>query len=281
MLLRSIKKPKYRKKEILVRKISVIAAMLLAGVLICTGCREKEEESIWLIDPAQMESTEKSTEETTRAPSEAETAEEATAEETQSRPADIPCEKPVKLYYMDYGNSTARLITVFKTPWNDEEDIGIFGAFNSDDEEIEFDSEKEAHLDLWDIDTEDEYKIGYEISFEINGEKRVYTLLEPADIEAAEDLFHGDVYSEEVTGYLGVWMYDDVNQEDGARYSHVTPDEYSDETLLTSIKLRLTPQSDEVSELRLKCFAYSSNLEFNEDGHYANKYQYEIGIVSE
>ncbi len=204
----------------------------------------------------------------------------ATEAVTETEIIDIANEKPVKLYYMDYSDNTARLIKSYETEWSDDHDIAYFGAFNSDDTEIGFDLEKYAHLDLWEaVDTDTEYKIGYEISFDAAGEHKVITILSPQDIRDSKDLFDGDVETEEVTGYLGVWMYDDIHQEDGAWYSHVTPEEYDDDTLLTSIKLRLTPKYDEVSNLKLKAFSYSSPLEFDADNHYNNVHSYEISIV--
>ena len=252
-------------KKILVRYTAVLLVMTILTVLSACGRGNGN---------ASSGSTSESAGETEEAQTET-----AAEPETQLQ---IDNEKPVKLYVMDYSDNSASLIKTYEAQWDDQQDLGIFGAFNSDEPVIYFESEKYAHLDLWDaVDTEKDYRIGYEISFDAAGRHYVFTLLEPQDIEDAPELFSGDVDTEEVTGYLGVWMYDDVHQEDGAWYSHVAPEEYNDETLLTGIKLRLTPAYEEVSGLKLKTFSYSSMLEFDADRHYNNVYSYEISIISE
>ena len=209
---------------------------------------------------------------------------ESAAEEPVTQLA-VSNNKPVYLYVMDYAEDLALQQTSYTALWTDEEDMGTFAAIAANESEIDFANDYPSEIamqnEIWDsIETEETYKIGYEISFDVNGEHRVYTILEPADVAECEDLFMGDVYTEEVTGYLGVWLYDDYNQE-GGFYDHVDPDEYTDDTLLTSIKLRLTPEYEAVSNLKLKTFSYSSSLEFDEDGHYNNIYASEISIIRE
>lgn len=223
------------------------------------------------------------TPETTAPQSTSETAPAETQTETEAQK--IANEKPVFLYYMDYGSSTAQRIKTFETAWTDEEDIGIFAALAVDRSSFAFEEEYGTEIGMqqetWDsVDVPGDYKIGYQISFDADGEHKVYTILSPADVADEPDLFMGDVDSEEVTGYLGVWLYDDYHQ-DGGFYDHVDPDEYDDDTLLTSIKLRLTPDSDVVSNLVLEAFSYSSTLEFDSDGHYNSVYGSRVSIVEE
>ena len=239
------------------KKITGILAVICVGLLILTACgKDKDPE----IDPSETQETPQGEDEST------------TAEE-------IPNEKPVRLYFMDYGADTAYLVRDFNNEWSPYEDLAVFGAFNSDDEEIPFSSEKWAHLDLWNaVPTEKRYKIGYEISFDVGGEHKIFTILEPRDIDRAPELFNGDWDTEEVTGYMGVWLYDDVNQEDGAWYSHLLQEEVTEDTLITSIKLRPTYDADAISNFKLKVFSYSSSMEFDSEGHYCGGYGYEINI---
>ena len=239
------------------KKLGFLLALILAAALIFTACGKDKEET--------------TPEETTP--------EEATSEEEITTAEQIANDMPVSIYYMNYGASTAEKITRFNDPWDPDQDLAIFGVFNSDEDVLEFSSEKWAHKDLWDaVETSDNYKIGYEISFDVDGEHKIITILEPRDVEKAPELFMGDWDSEEITGYMGVWLYDDVNQEDGAWYSHVTPEEYNNDTLLTSIKLRPTYDADEISNFKLKAFSYSSSKEFDSEGHYCGGYGYEIDI---
>lgn len=249
------------------KKISVlILAAVLAAVLIA-GCGKGKVEKR---TDATADNSSFTQEQTT--PSEAET------KEPENTKAAITNDKPVKLYEMDYSTNTARLVNSVGTDWDPGADIGTFGAFIDEGDEISFDSEITTHQMNWDmVNTATEYKIGYEILFELDGEKIDIPILDPADIEDSEYLFMGDADSGDVTGYLGVWVYDDYNQE-GGFYIHITSGEVNDDTLLTSIKLRPTPQSEEISNLKLRVFSYPAGLEFDEIKQYNNEYGYEVSI---
>ena len=213
----------------------------------------------------------------------AEAPEGTTQAETQAQTqASLPDnEKPVCLYHMDYAESLAVLADEFSAYWDDEQDIGVFGAFNCYDDEIYFDSEGETHKELWEAEeTEADYRIGYVISFTAGGRDYSVTITEPGDIEDSELLFGGDVDTEEVTGYVGVWVYDDIAHIGDGFYSHVTQDEFYDDTLLTSIKLRFTPAYDEMETLYLTGFTYSSEAEFDAQGNYIGEYGYTVEIIA-
>ena len=157
---------------------------------------------------------------------------------------------------------------------NDAHNLG-----NSFDFYEEYGSEIDMQKETWDsVSAAESYRIGYQISFDVAGQHKIYTILSPVDVADEEDLFMGDVDSEEVTGYLGVWLYDDYHQ-DGGFYDHVDPEEYDGDTLLTSIKLRLTPDGMEMTNLVLEAFSYSNTLEFDSDGHYNNEYGSRVQIV--
>lgn len=241
------------------KKIGLLLALILALTLVFTACGKKEKP-----EEPQTESAEPVSD---------------GEQETETAAEKILNEKPVKLYYMDYGASTAYLVKNYDAPWSPDEDLAVFGAFNSDAEEIDCTSEKYVHKDLWDsVQTDAVYKIGYEISFDVNGEHKIFTLLEPRDVDKAPELFNGDWENDEITGYMGVWIYDDINQEDGAWYSHLLQEDMTEDTLMTSIKLRPTYDADQISNFKLKVFSYSSSKEFDSDGHYCGGYGYEINI---
>jgi hypothetical protein len=147
-------------RRLIMKKIGFLLALIVSLALIFTACGKNEEKK-----PDEPDT---------------ETAERVTDEETEPVTEKINNEKPVKLYYMDYGVSTAYLVKDYDVVWSPDEDLAVFGAFNSDDAEIDCTSEKYAHKDLWDaVKTEADYKIGYELSFDVNGEHKIFTLLEP------------------------------------------------------------------------------------------------------
>lgn len=206
-------------------------------------------------------------------------------ETTPAAPVSIPNEKPVNLYTMNYGDMTCYKTSSITRAWTPYEDLESFGAFCSSAESFPFENETQAHKDTWNsVTTSTNYKIGYELSFDVGNEHKVITILKPGDIENNPDLYMGDYPESEdysdISGYLGVWVYDDYNQ-DSNYYIHITQAEVTDQTLLTSIKLRPTPQSDQISNLVLKAFSYSSDQEFDADGHYAGNYASQVTIGKE
>ena len=215
----------------------------------------------------------------------AETKEETAAEEKETEPAsvDLPNEKEMKLY--TGGNGEMKLVKTFESAWSIDEDIATFEAINSDEETINYADYYMLHGDYWNaVETDTEYKIGYELSFDVDGENKVITILEPKDIERNKNLYMGDypadgdgkIITDDITGYLGVWVYHDIGQE--GFYTHLTQDDMKDGVIMTSIKLRPTPDSDRISNLKLTVFSYSSKDEFNSSGRYIGTHGYTIAI---
>jgi len=246
--------------------IIILAAALCTALLVgCGSGRVEKRTDVTADTPAASDPAVQSPETETTTP-------EPTLTE-------ITNDKPVRLYLMDYSDNTANLIKTMDDAWDPDRELGTFGAFISDDDVIGFDSEITAHHDDWDtVNTADNYKIGYELIFDLDGEEKDILILGPEDIEDSEYLFMGDADSGDVTGYMGVWVYDDYNQ-DGGFYIHITPEEVNEDTLLTSIKLRPTPQSDEIDNLRLRVFSYIDGLELNEIKQYNTEYGYEVSII--
>lgn len=207
------------------------------------------------------------------------------AETTTEESPSIINEKPVNLYTMNYDDMTCYRAITLSSDWSPYEDLEAFGAFVSTADSFPFTTETAAHDETWNsIQTSTDYKIGYELSFDVNGEHKVITILKPGDIETNPDLYNGDYPEDEdysnITGYIGAWVYDDLHQ-DGGSYTHITQAEVNDDTLLTSIKLRPTPQSTEISNFVLRAFSYSSDKEFNADGHYIGNYAAQVQINKE
>ena len=67
---------------------------------------------------------------------------------------------------------------------------------------------------------------------------------------------------------MQIYLYDDVNQKDGAWYSHITEEEYNDNSILTSIKLTGSTFTNEItSDIILTVFTYDED-DFDENNQY-------------
>ena len=260
------------KKAIVFLSIILIILIIIIIVLAITNKPVKEESQMGQTVIAQKATEVIEGVTTAAAEEEAET---TTAEATV---ADLPNEKEVRLYIGSDGQMN--LVTEYSSVWSVDEDIASFEAINSTEDTIYYSDYYTLHSDYWNaVDTDVTYKIGYELSFDVGGEHKVYTILKPADISDNPDLFMGEAANDVVTGYMGVWVYCDIGQT--GTYIHLTQADMQADTLMTSIKLRPTPQSSEISNFKLKAFSYTSDAEFDSDGHYIGTHGYEIPIYNQ
>jgi len=83
----------------------------------------------------------------------------------------------------------------------------------------------------------------------------------------------------DIFDYVQLYLYDDVHKEIGAWYSHVTEEEYNEDTLLTSIKLTASTNIDKIiSNITVIAFSYDED-DFDEEGFYRGKSKWEVKIV--
>ena len=273
---------KRSKKKIVA--LMIILLIVLIGVIVYLVLTDKKQvpeedlgQTVISETASEQESQTASSENTSSTDGETVPAPEAETVIAVPTSVDLPNEKEVRLYLIDFGEHTAELVTEYNSTWDPAYDINIFDALNSDQSSITYDDYFTLHQLLWDsVDTTTQYKIGFELSFDVDGEHKVITILEPADISGNPDLFMGDAENEEVTGYLGAWVYNDIGHD--GPYVHLTQEDMADGVLMTSIKLRPTPQSYQISNLKLKVFSYSSDEEFDASGRYIGTHGYEIAV---
>lgn len=115
----------------------------------------------------------------------------------------------------------------------------------------------------------DEYRIGYHISISLeNGTILENTILSPKD---------GMIFS----GYISIYLYDDIHVNKGAWYRHIEENEIKDNTLFTSIKITAEKNIDKIiAPITLTTFAYKQN-EFDKNGNYNGNSKYTITLKNE
>ena len=133
----------------------------------------------------------------------------------------------------------------------------VLCTFYSNDEFIKLD----FYQNIWknyasNIENINNYKIGWEISFDTYDKKIYKKISYPNDTS--------DFYD-----YLEVYLYDSLNQEIGAWYSHLLDEQIKDNTLLTTIKLTCGNKCNEItSNIHVKVFSYNGNDDFDDLGFY-------------
>ncbi len=149
-------------------------------------------------------------------------------------------------------NKTARkLIKEYTHEFTYHEDIVELEVYYTNELTIKNTNQKEL-FDYYrsNYEKSNDYKIGYFISFKTSSEEFNQTILSPKDTLIFYD-------------YLELYLYDDYHREKGEWYSHTTEDDYTSDTILTSIKLTAGKKVDEVIEdVTISAFTYNDEEDF-------------------
>lgn len=159
--------------------------------------------------------------------------------------------------YMYTNSSTPRYKTnEYKNNWELNVDICSLEIFYTNEDQIPGTNFKNLWNNYYQNYTDiDSYKIGYLIEFNTANEGKIKKYIKsPQDTDS--------IYK-----YIQVYLYDDVHQ-DGGWYSHITENEYNNDSILTSIKLTGSTYIDEItSDISLTAFTYDDD-DFDENGEY-------------
>ncbi len=166
---------------------------------------------------------------------------------------------PIKVGIYMYTNSytNRKRLNEYTTSWELNVDLCSLEVFYTNESEILGSNFKTLWNEYKDnYENIGGYRIGYYINFETRNEGVIDKyILSPSDT--------GDIYN-----YLQIYLYDDIHQEDGAWYSHITEDEYNSDSILTSIKLTGSTDTDDIiSDISLTVFTYDGD-DFDEEGKY-------------
>lgn len=159
--------------------------------------------------------------------------------------------------YLENSLGFERLNNEIELSWFSKKDIISLCTFYSNDEFIKLDFYQNIYKNYAsNIENINNYKIGWEISFDTYDKKIYKKISFPNDTS--------DFYD-----YLEVYLYDSLNQEIGAWYSHLLEEQINDNTLLTTIKLTCGNKCNEItSNIYVKVFSYNGNDDFDDLGFY-------------
>ena len=159
--------------------------------------------------------------------------------------------------YMYTNSSTPRYKTnEYKNNWELNVDICSLEIFYTNEDKIPGTNFKNLWNNYYQNYTDiNSYKIGYLIEFNTANEGKIKKYIKsPQDTDS--------IYK-----YIQLYLYDDIHQ-DGGWYSHITENEYNNDSILTSIKLTGSTYIDEItSDISLTAFTYDDD-DFDENGEY-------------
>jgi len=224
------------------KKITILWCVLSIFIMGCTKKTDNEKvtlkstEAVSLTDVTEESTTEK---------------EKTTTEKYINAPDKL------SLYIVDDNyirNKTNGLNTEFIVG----KDISSFEVFPSTDNTVPSGNFSEVFTKLWNEYSDNaNFKIGYNLYFTTDdGKEFNIQILKPEDIKP------------EFTGYIEVYIYDDVNVEKGKWYSHLLQEEVTDKTIITSIKLTAGKDAMKVKNMKLSAFIYEINKDFSSEGLY-------------
>ncbi len=196
----------------------------------------------------------------------AETAEVVTtAEETEEV-------LPVGIYNMTYCDFGTREDYELQTSFADTGELGrdlcVFAAFPSNEQKLSGPYLK----NIWEDTVKKNpdvsgMKMGYYFEYSTPDGKYAERILRPSDIT--------DGYWD----FVEVYIYDDINQDVTAWYSHLLDSEVNDKTLITSFKITAGERIKEVSDMKLTAFLYDPANTEAVDSEYIARHGYTVTVT--
>lgn len=159
-----------------------------------------------------------------------------------------------------YQNNLPVKVHEYKSNWINGEDISYFTMLHTDVEQLSY----EPFAVLYErYKNGANVKNGIMIEFEKGEEKIKKTIINPADVWQYFD-------------YVQVYLYDDILHQNDSWYSHITEEEFNDNTNVTTFKITAGYHMDEVtSDVVITAFSYDSEDDFK-DGFYRGNSSYQI-----
>lgn len=227
--------------------VSVALSAILMTVLLCACSVQRIGTDESTRNTAKPESTAQSAPQTssdTAADSDDSTvgAQGDTAEPAPSSPT-------ASLYIMTHSDPGVSeeyaIVSQYEDDMSGGRDLCVLGAFPSDKPTL---SGKNMG-DIWyaclaENGLSDTLRPGFLLEFDTPAGKCEKLILGPSDIT--------DAYWD----YIETYIYDDIHQTPGAWYSHLTESEFTDETIVTSVKITAGAKISDVDNLTLTVFLY-------------------------
>ena len=248
---------------------SLVVLLMFTITLGLFGCKQSKNSTI--NDTTAESITESQTQEETESETEEETTPSYTVEELRSMALADPSIPMPGLYRRNAEYTEFRKAEDFESVWEYYSDIAGFYIFACEEDVFPYEGLRDRWNNLWNSYADASFaKTGFEITITLNDDEvKTVTVLSPED-------------TEEIFEYVELYLYDDIHQEPGAWYSHLLPEQMTENTIMSSIKVTTGEKIEQVKKIHLVAFVYTEECEdevFNEDGRYIGGNYREVTFV--
>lgn len=149
-------------------------------------------------------------------------------------------------------------------------DINTFQILPSNEEVLTYTGKYVNFIEpLWNS-IESEYKLGIILEYELQTKTKIkHVIYDPSNILEYQD-------------YIQVYLYDAIAHKNDKWYSHITNEEFNENTYITSFKLTAGKLSNEiVYPIKLSVFTYDTDDDFDELGIYRGNSIYTINVTNQ
>ena len=177
---------------------------------------------------------------------------------------------PLKVGLYTRGNGKYTLWHEYNANISPSKDINTFQILPSNEEQLTYTGKYQNFIEpLWNS-IETTYKLGIILEYElIDNTKIKHVIYDPSNT-----LEHQD--------YIQIYLYDAIVHKNDKWYSHITNEEFNENTIITSFKLTGGKQvKDIIFPLKLSVFTYDSDDDFEESGNYRGNSIYTINVTNQ
>lgn len=175
----------------------------------------------------------------------------------------------IKVGLYDNTGNKFNIYKSYNKKMSPDVDLDYYQIVFSDDEEVTFSGNREDYIkSLWD-GIETPFTLGIILEYETKNDGLIkHVIYKPDNTLQYQD-------------YIGVYLYDAVSHKYDKWYSHITPEEFNDNTYITSFKITPGSRIEEItSPIKVSVFTYDTEDDFDKDGNYRGNSIYTIEITN-
>ena len=179
-------------------------------------------------------------------------------------------QNPLNIGLYTRSNGKYTLWTEYKTKVTNNKDINTFQIVPSIKSELTYQGRYVDFIEkLWNEITID-YKLGIVLEYSLKDNTSIkHVVYDPSNTLKYQD-------------YFQVYLYDAIAHKNDKWYSHITNEEFSEDSFITSFKIAAGKKNDEVIyPIKLSVFTYDTEDDFDENNNYRGKSIYSINIIDE